>query len=155
MSRRMRQAAVVFVVVFAAAQLVRPERGNPATDATRTIRAHPGTSTGLVVVLERACRDCHTNATVWPWYTRTAPLSWLMAYGVTRGREAVNFSEWASYSTEQQRKLLALSCDDAKSGRMPGPYALLRPQTRLSAQDVETLCAAARQAEPHAARASG
>ncbi|KAB2969044.1 MAG: hypothetical protein F9K18_01940 [Thermoanaerobaculia bacterium] len=153
MSRRMRQAAVVLVVVFAAAQLVRPERRNPATDATRAIQAHAGTSNGLVAVLERACRDCHTNATAWPWYTRAAPLSWLMAYGVTQGRAAVNFSEWASYSPGQQRRLLASSCADAKSGRMPGAYALLRPETRLSARDVETLCTAARQAELRAARA--
>ena len=154
MSRRMKQAGVVFVVVFAAAQLVRPDRRNPATDATRTIQAQVGTSTGLVAVLDRSCRDCHTNATVWPRYTQAAPLSWLMAYGVTKGRQAVNFSEWAGYSPEQQRMLLAESCDDATSGRMPGAYALLRPETRLSSQDVETICTAARQAEPHAARVS-
>ncbi len=154
MSRRIGQAAVVFVVVFAAAQLVRPDRRNPATDATRTIQADARTSSSLVAVLDRACGDCHSNATVSPWYARTAPLSWLMAYGVTKGRQAVNFSEWAGYSPEQQRTLLAVSCDDAASGRMPGAYALLRPETRLSSQDVEIICTAARQAEPRAARVS-
>ena len=103
MSRRLKQAAVVFVVVFAAAQLVRPERTNPPTDVNRTIQAHVGTASGLAAVLDRACRDCHTNATVWPGYTQVAPLSWLMAYGVTEGRKTVNFSEWAAYTPEQQR----------------------------------------------------
>ena len=70
MIRRLTQAAVVFVVVFAAAQLVRPERANPPIDINRTIQAHVGTSTGLVAVLDRACRDCHSDATMWPWYTR-------------------------------------------------------------------------------------
>jgi Haem-binding domain len=101
-------------------------------------------------VLDRACGDCHSNATVWPWYTRIAPVSWAMAYGVTTGRKAVNFSDWASYSPEQQRVLLAVSCDDAMSGKMPGPYTLLHPEMRLSAQDTETICAAARQAEAKA-----
>jgi len=137
----------VFVIIFAAAQLVRPERANPTTDASRTIQAHVGTANGLVAVLDRACRDCHSNATVWPWYTQIAPASWLMAYGVTKGRKAVTFSEWAAYSAEQQRLLLAVSCDDARSGKMPGPYTLLHPEARLSAQEVETICAAARQAE--------
>jgi Haem-binding domain len=149
-SGRLKQAAVVFVVVFAAAQLVRPERANPATDISRTIQAHVGTASGLVAVLDRACRDCHSNRTVWPWYTQIAPVSWLMASGVSKGRKAVNFSEWAAYSPEQQRMLLAVSCDDATSGKMPGPYTLLHPETRLSAQDVETICAAARQAAPAA-----
>jgi hypothetical protein len=150
-SKRLKQAAIVFVVVFAAAQLVRPERTNPATDVSRTIRAHVGTASGLVAVLDRACRDCHSNGTVWPWYTQIAPVSWLMVYGVTEGRRAVNFSDWTAYSPEQQRLLLAVSCDDATSGKMPGPYTLLHPETRLSAQDIETICAAARQADAHAA----
>jgi len=151
MIRRLKQTAIVFVVVLATAQLVRPERANPATDASRTIQAHMGTTSGLVAVLDRSCRDCHSNGTVWPWYTHIAPASWLMASGVTKGRQAVNFSEWAAYSPEQQRMLLALSCDDVTSGKMPGPYTLLRPETRLSAQDVETICAAARRTEASAA----
>jgi len=153
-SRRLKQAAVVFVVVFAAAQLVRPEPANPATDISRTIQAHVGTASGLVAVLDRACRDCHSNRTVWPWYTQIAPVSWLMASGVSKGRKAVNFSEWAAYSPEQQRMLLAVSCDDATSGKMPGPYTRLHPEPRLSAEDVETICAAARQSAAPAAGVS-
>jgi heme-binding protein len=151
MSRRLKQAAVIFVVVFAAAQLVRPERANPATDAGRTIQAHMGTASGLVAVLDRACRDCHSNATVWPWYSQIAPVSWLMAYGVREGRKAVNFSEWAAYQPDRQRTLLAASCQDVTAGKMPGPYTLLHPEMRLSAQDVETICAAVHQAEADAA----
>ena len=145
MSGRLKKAAVVFVVVFAAAQLVRPDRANPPTDVSRTIQAHPGTGSGLVAVLDRACRDCHTNGTVWPSYTQVAPLSWLMAYAVRNGRQAVNFSEWAAYPPERQRTLLAESCQDVTAGKMPGAYTLLHPETRLSAQDVETICAAAHQ----------
>jgi hypothetical protein len=143
-TRRLKQAAAVFVVVFAAAQLARPERANPPTDASRTIQAHVGTQSGLAAVLDRSCRDCHSNNTVWPWYTQVAPVSWLMARGVAEGRKAVNFSEWAGYPPAAQRTLLSASCDDASSGRMPGPYALVRPETKLSPQDIETICAAAR-----------
>jgi hypothetical protein len=144
MSTCLTRSVVIFVAVFAAAQLVRPNRANPAINPSRTIQAHPGIESGLVSVLDRACRDCHSNATVWPRYTQIAPVSWLMSYGVTKGREAVNFSEWASYPPEAQRMLLAASCRDASAGRMPGLYTLVRPETRLSAKDVETICAAAR-----------
>ena len=154
MNRRLKQAAVVFVFVFAAAQFVRPERANPATDVGRTIQAHGGTTSGLVAVLDRACRDCHSNETVWPWYTQVAPASWLMAYGVAEGRKAVNFSEWAAYSPEQQRLMLAVSCDDATSGKMPGAYTFFKPESRLSAQDIQTICAAARDVNAHATGAS-
>jgi heme-binding protein len=151
MSRRVKYVAVVFVAILAVAQFVRPERANPPTVASRTIRAHIGTASGLGDVLDRACRDCHSNETVWPGYSRIAPVSWLMAYGVRKGRSAVNFSEWAAYTPEQQAILLALSCQDASEGKMPGPYTLVRPETRLSVQDIETICTAARHAEARTA----
>jgi hypothetical protein len=149
MHKRLTQAAVAIVVVFFAAQLVRPERANPPTDVTRTIRAHTRTS-GLADVLDRSCRDCHSNETVWPSYAQVAPLSWLMARAVAEGRHAVNFSEWIAYSPEQQRLVLAASCDDATSGKMPGAYTFFKPETRLSAEDIQTICAGAREANAQA-----
>jgi len=151
MGRRLKQAAIVFVVLFAAAQLVRPSRANPPTDPGRTIQAHE-TTRGLAAILDRSCGDCHSNAAVSRWYSEVAPLSWLMASAVTKGRSVVNFSEWAAYSPDQQRILLGLSCQDASEGKMPGPYVWFRSETRLSTQDVATICAAARQAD---ARAGG
>jgi hypothetical protein len=150
MNRRLKQAAVVFVLVFAAAQLVRPSRANPPTDAGRTIQADVGPD--VVAVLDRSCSDCHSHQTVWPSYTQVAPLSWLMAYAVSEGRRAVNFSEWASYSPEKRQALLTLSCQDARAGKMPGIYTWLHPEMRLSVQDIDTICTTARQAAANRAR---
>lgn len=150
MRRRVKQVAVVLAIVLAAAQFFRPDRANPPTDESRTIGALVGTASGLVAVLDRACADCHSNRTVWPWYAQIAPASWLMAYGVREGRKAVNFSEWAAYPPAAQRALLSASCQDVSDGKMPGPYTWLHPEMRLSAQDIETICAAARLAEANA-----
>jgi len=142
MSSRLKQAALVFVVVFAAAQFVRPSRANPPIDERHTIQASVGTASGLVAVLDRSCGDCHSNKTVWPWYSEIAPVSWIMAYAVKEGRKAVNFSEWTAYTADQQQTLLAQSCRDVSEGKMPGAYTVVRPATRLLPQDVETVCAA-------------
>jgi len=152
MRKRLIQVALVFIAVVVAAQFIRPGRTNPPIDASRTIRAQAGTSAALVAVLDRACNDCHSNATVWPWYTQIAPLSWAMAYEAKAGRKALNFSEWAGYTPAQQRDLLVQSCQDATTGRMPwSTWTTLHPESKLSAQDVETICAAARRAEAVAA----
>ena len=151
MGRRLIRIGVVVVVLFAAAQLIRPNRNNPPTDPSRTIQAHTGTTRELAAVLDRSCRDCHSNNTVWPRLANVAPLSWLMARGVAEGRKAVNFSEWASYPPDVQRMLLSASCEDATNGKMPGVYTLVRPETQLAPQDIETICAAARLAEATAA----
>jgi hypothetical protein len=146
MSRRSKLPVIILVVigVLAAAQLIRPDRTNPAIDPRQTIEASVGTANGLAAILERSCGDCHSNETVWPAYTQVAPLSWLMAYAVNAGRQSVNFSEWASYSPANQRSLLSASCRDASAGKMPGAYALVKPETRLTARDIETICTAAR-----------
>jgi len=137
--------AIGVVVLFAAAQVVRPERTNPPIDPARAIQAQAGITPQFVAVLDRACNDCHSNATRWPWYTEIAPLSWIWAGGVKHGRKAVNFSEWAGYPPEQQKSMLALSCQDAKQGRMPmGAYVALNPEAKLSTADIETLCAMAK-----------
>jgi hypothetical protein len=145
MSRRLKQATVVVVVVFATAQFIRPGRANPATDARQSIQGSAGTPNALVAILDRSCGDCHSNRTVWPWYARVAPLSWLMAAGVKKGREVVNFSEWSSYSAATQHTRMVMSCDAVSKGTMPGrAWTTLHPETRLSAQDIATICAAAR-----------
>jgi len=149
MSRRLTQVGLAVVVVLvaavAAAQLVRPERTNPPIDSARTLQAQLGATSGLVAVVDRACGDCHSNGTVWARYPRAAPLSWIIARGVTEGRKAVNFSEWAAYPPDARRALLAASCRDAMTGKMPmRAYLMLRPDARLSPQDVETICAASR-----------
>ncbi len=155
MKRRLKQAAIVLVVVLAAAQLIRVDRTNPATDASRSIEAHVGTTSELIPVLNRACGDCHSNATVWPWYSQVAPTSWLMVYAVREGRKAVNFSEWAAYSPAQQQMLLAESCRDASDGKMPSSvWTALRPDSRLSTRDVETICTASRETKATAAEVS-
>jgi hypothetical protein len=145
MNRRLKYAAIA-IAILAAAQLVRPERTNPAIDESRAIQAYVGSASPLAAILNRSCGDCHSNGTVWPWYMQIAPASWLMAYGVAAGRKAVNFSEWASYSPHSQRALLSASCHDASTGKMPGAYTLLRPETRLTALDIEAICASARTA---------
>ncbi len=58
------------------------------------VRAEPPWGPGVRVLAVRACFDCHSNETVWPWYSNIAPVSWLTQSDVDGGREHLNFSEW-------------------------------------------------------------
>src|SRR4051812_31478414 len=106
-----RRAAVVVAVGLVAAQLIRPDRTNPPTDPTRTLAAtvHPPAS--VLATLDRGCRDCHTNDTVWPWYTNVAPLSWFIVGHVNEGRQELNLSNWGAYDKARRAKRLAQICD--------------------------------------------
>lgn len=90
------------------------------------------TTRALVV---RACFDCHSNQTVWPWYSNVAPISWLIERDVVRGRERLNFSEWTSSADEARR-----SARDVQSGRMPQwYYLLLHPSANLTPAEQQQL----------------
>ena len=85
-------------------------------------RRNPPATGDIAVTLREACYDCHSNETVWPWYSRVAPVSWLVASDVREGREEVNFSEWNSYSEKRKAKKLKEMADEIRDGDMPPWY---------------------------------
>jgi len=64
------------VVLFGAVQLIRPERTNPPSDPAASFARVAQPPAEMAALVDRACRDCHTNNTIWPWYSGVAPLSW-------------------------------------------------------------------------------
>jgi len=83
-----------------------------------------------------ACHNCHSNQTHWPWYSRVAPLSWLIRRDVSQGRQFLNFSQWAAYGAAGQSQLSVLAAEQIKLGKMPPQrYLLLHPEARLTDQE--------------------
>jgi heme-binding protein len=83
----------------------------------------------------RACFDCHSNETVWPWYANIAPVSWLVQRDVDLGRRAVNFSEWNRPQKEARE-----SSETVRQGEMPPwVYTVRRSSARLSVAEKEAL----------------
>jgi hypothetical protein len=85
-----------------------------------------------------ACYDCHSNQTRWPAYSAIAPMRWLVVRDVRRGREALNFSDWAEYGNEADD-----AAETVADGSMPPlQYRLLHSGARLSDEDKQLLIAA-------------
>jgi Haem-binding domain len=136
-----RTAVLLFLAVILGIQMIRPARTNPAIDPARTITARLPVTSGAVAVMNRACKDCHSNETTWPWYSSVAPMSWLVIDHVKSGRRHFNYSDWASYEPEKARKILHDICEETRDGSMPiGSYTLVHRDARLSDADVQTLC---------------
>jgi mono/diheme cytochrome c family protein len=82
----------------------------------------------------RACFDCHSNETTWPWYSNIAPLSWLIQRDVDEGREHLNFSEW------NRRQRSGESAETVREGEMPpNYYTVTHPNARLSDAEMQAL----------------
>jgi len=132
--RVVKWAAIAFCVAFIAIQLVPVSRTNPPVEGDFRGSAE------VVSVLRRACYDCHSNETVWPWYSRVAPVSWVIAHDVNEGRAELNFSTWDQLSTEKQAKAMKESWKEVAEGEMPTwYYVVLHPEARLSANDQSVL----------------
>ncbi len=86
----------------------------------------------------RACMDCHSNQTVWPWFTSIAPGSWLVQLDVDRGRRSLNFSEWQTYS--QNSRVINRITRSIQGGDMPPfQYLILHPEANLTAKEKQLL----------------
>ena len=119
--------ALGVVVVLVVMQLVRPTRENPAVTGDLV------TPPDVKSVLKKACYDCHSNETVWPWYSNVAPVSWLVARDVNEGRKHLNFSVWESYEQKRKDKKLEEIGEEVSEGEMPmAIYVPLHPEAKLS-----------------------
>ncbi|MCA9510247.1 MAG: heme-binding domain-containing protein [Myxococcota bacterium] len=126
--------ALAAVALLAAIQLVPVDRSNPPV--TSEVPADPATRE----ILRRACYDCHSNETRWPWYARVAPVSWLVAHDVEEGREHVNFSTWNEYTAKKQRKKLDEVWEEVEEGEMPlWFYVPLHPDAKLGEADLRAI----------------
>lgn len=118
------------IVVFVGIQLVPVERTNPP------VETEVSAPEDVHAVLQRACYDCHSNETQWPWYSRLAPASWLLARDVTKARGELNFSAWNRLGTEEQAEAPHEVWEEVAEGEMPPWFYLpLHPEARLSEQD--------------------
>jgi hypothetical protein len=118
------------VVVLVAIQLVPVDRSNPRVEAE--VPAPPE----VRAVLRRACYDCHSHETVWPWYSRVAPVSWLVAADVHEGREELNYSTWNRYGAKKRVKKLKETWEEVEEGEMPPWwYLVVHRDAVLSAAD--------------------
>ena len=84
----------------------------------------------------RACADCHSNETRWPWYSALAPTSWLIVRDVQEGRAHFNVSEWGVHENEHAHE----AAEEVEKGKMPPKlYALFHRSARLSPSEKEEL----------------
>lgn len=136
MKRQFERAALVAFFCIAAAQLIRPNISNPPVDPSRSLWNDHRVDARTAGVLRRACANCHSHETQWPWYSKISPVSWIMARHVGKGRAKLNFSDWSGATANQLEEIYdAIDKDDMP----PRDYRLMHPEARLSNGDREIL----------------
>lgn len=112
---------LILVIAFIVIQFIPVDRTNPPV-----VREPDWNSPKTRAFAVRACFDCHSNETKWPFYSYIAPVSWLVADDVQEGREHFNMSDWKPSKGDKAAK-------EVREGDMPlWQYALMHPDAKLT-----------------------
>lgn len=133
----MRIAVIIVVLCVAVASLaIRPPSGNSRAPILEGAQV----DSRVFAILRRSCVDCHSEATTYPWYSHVAPISILIRSDVTRGREHLNLSRWASYPLFRRERSLSEIANQVKDRDMPlAQYTLIHRNARLSDDEVDAV----------------
>jgi hypothetical protein len=132
---------LVLAIVFVAIQFIRPDRANPPENASETIEASTSVPADVGAILSRSCADCHSNRTIYPWYSNVAPFSWFLADHIRDGRREVNLSVWNTYETKKKLRKLDEMCEQVEKGEMPLPsYLWIHWDAQMKPGEAQTLC---------------
>lgn len=122
------------MVIFIVIQFVQVRKDNPPIQ-----NPFSGPSE-ITNILRHSCYDCHSNETVWPWYSSIAPASWLVAHDVHEAREKLNFSSWGSLDNFEQQHAKKEILEEVLDGEMPPLlYKLTHLGTALSETEKNTI----------------
>ncbi len=134
MKKAIKYIFILFVLLLIGIQFVPVQRTNPPVQGD--LSAPPE----IKAILKNACYDCHSHETVWPWYSRVAPVSWMVADDVKTGRRFMNFSIWNTYNPGKQAVLLSGAVDQIGEGDMPLlPYKWMHPAARLTPEHIQAV----------------
>lgn len=123
-----------------AAQAVRPSRNLGTVAGPNHISQKAPVPAEVEAILQRACYDCHSNATTYPWYANVQPIGWWLEKHVRDGKRQLNFSEFATYTTKRATRKLEETAEEVREHKMPlDSYTWVHRDAKLSDADIKTL----------------
>ena len=129
-----------FLIVFLLLQLIRPGKNKSnqfsATDIVKQFQVPEN----IQLLLKRACYDCHSNNTNYPWYAIIQPFALILDRHIRRGKKELNFSEFGSYTFKRQYNKLRAIGKQIKDDEMPlKSYAFMHSEARLTNTEKEVV----------------
>ncbi|MBA4260051.1 MAG: cytochrome C [Chitinophaga sp.] len=123
---------LALLVVLLVLQAFRPEKNNSGKKENDISSLYPVPS-NVEQILTKACNDCHSNNTVYPWYAEIQPVAWWLDDHVKDGKKHLNFNEFASYRLAKQYHKLEEVFDEVKIGEMPlESYTVVHRDAKLT-----------------------
>ena len=134
-----KNALIVLVLVLIAIQFIRPEKNTSGINA-QAIEKKFSVNSEISAVLKTACNDCHSNNTVYPWYSKIQPVAWYLSNHVTDGKKHLNFDAFLSYPLYRQYHKLEEIDEVIVEDEMPmTSYTLIHRNAKLTEDQKQML----------------
>lgn len=142
MKKALRYTALGFLLVLIAAQFVRHAPNHGEAEGPGSLVAQHKVPANVQQMLRRACYDCHSNRTNYPWYAAVQPVAWWLNDHIVQGKAELNFSEFTRYDAKRAVRKLQAAADEVRERHMPlKSYLLAHAEAKLTDADVATLAA--------------
>jgi len=131
------------IMVLLAIQFIRPSKNfSSDTAGPNDITTQHATSPQVKAILSKACYDCHSDNTRYPWYAEVQPVSWWLANHVKDGKRHLNFSQFGGYTPKRASKRIKDVIEETKSHEMPlASYTLIHREAKLTDEEIAALTA--------------
>lgn len=135
-----KKTLIGLVVILVVIQFIRPEKNNNATASADDINALYTVPDSVQQILKRACYDCHSNTTQYPWYSNIQPVAWWLNDHIHEGKDELNFSEFGKRPLAKQVKKLKKLAEEVEEGEMPlNSYTWIHKEAVLTESEKHTL----------------
>lgn len=131
---------IVLAILFVLIQFFRPVRNNSKANAEKTLKHLFYVPKDVSLILSKACYDCHSNKTNYPWYANVQPVGWYIDQHIFEGKKELNFDEFGYYSTKRQRNKFKAIASQIENNAMPlSSYSFIHLKAKLTQVEKEVI----------------
>lgn len=124
---------ILLIATFVFIQFFSIDKNNPSSPVEKDLLQMENPNPEIAQMLRSSCYDCHSNETVWPWYSNLAPVSWMLKDHVDEGRSKLNFSNWGDLSRKDRIFTIEKIMEEIEDGEMPiKGYVMIHKDAKMS-----------------------
>ena len=132
----MKKFGILLLVAFIAIQFIRPAKNQSATASANDLLTTTNVPADVAVLLKKACYDCHSDNSNYPWYANIQPVYWWMDHHIEEGKDELNFSAFAGYKLKRKIKKYVEISEQVTEGEMPlESYTWMHKEAKLSREE--------------------
>lgn len=135
-----KKITILIAIVLVAIQFIKPVKNTSTKAQLNDIAVSMNVPDDVNIILRKACYDCHSNTTNYPWYAHIQPIAWWLNDHIEEGKDELNFSDFGSYKLKRKIKKFSEIANEVTEGEMPlNSYKWMHKDAKLTKEESNLL----------------